>query len=36
VREVQELRDALVGAAEQLRIDIRIDDLLTDLGETAP
>jgi hypothetical protein len=35
VREVEELRDTLVGAAQQLRVHVGVDDLLTDGGETA-
>src|SRR6478735_8928400 len=36
VREVEELGDTLVGTADELRVDVRVDDLLTDLRETAP
>ena len=36
VREVEELRDALVGAADELRVDVGIDDLLADRREAAP
>ena len=35
MREVEELRDAFVGAPKELRIHIRVDDLLTDRREAA-
>ncbi|MBN9210314.1 MAG: hypothetical protein J0I95_02195 [Microbacterium sp.] len=36
VREVEELRDTLVGAADELRVDVGVDDLLADGRKPAP
>ena len=36
VREVEELGDTLVGAADELGVHVGVDDLLADLLESAP
>lgn len=35
VCEVEELRDSFIGAAEQLRIHVRVDHLLADRREAS-